>query len=161
MDWRPAFYRLQQRLALTNRELNTLAAILALMAAGVVIRHVRHGLMPYNADYYDTYFAHLDTLGNGPDSAAVSPANPPAPHTERREITSSQTPPPPLTEPLSINRATAAELEQLPRIGPRTAERIVAFREANGPFRRVEDLLQIKGIGEKTLDGLRPHVVVD
>lgn len=66
------------------------------------------------------------------------------------------------TTPLHIdlNRATMHELEQLPRVGPRTAERIIAFREAYGAFRSVDELLGVTGIGPKTLEQIRPHVHV-
>ena len=53
--------------------------------------------------------------------------------------------------PLDLNRASAAELEQLPGIGPALAARIVAHREAEGPFASPRDLLEVSGIGEKTL----------
>lgn len=63
--------------------------------------------------------------------------------------------------PLDLNRATVEELQELPGIGPVLAERIVAFREEHGPFRSLEDLLQVPGIGEATLEALRPHVAVN
>jgi competence protein ComEA len=47
-------------------------------------------------------------------------------------------------------------LEQLPSIGPKTAARIVALRRAQGPFERLEQLRQVKGIGAQTLKKLRP-----
>ncbi|EKP94946.1 ComEA family DNA-binding protein [Thermaerobacter subterraneus] len=59
---------------------------------------------------------------------------------------------------IDINRATAAELEALPGIGPALAQRIVADREVNGPFRRPQDLTRVPGIGEKTLAQLLPHI---
>ncbi len=59
---------------------------------------------------------------------------------------------------VNINRADAAELDTLPRIGPALAERIVAWREENGPFAAVEDLLSVSGIGEKVLEELRGRV---
>ncbi|MGB9757785.1 MAG: ComEA family DNA-binding protein [Candidatus Bipolaricaulaceae bacterium] len=62
--------------------------------------------------------------------------------------------------PLDLNRATAAELEKLPGIGPTLAARIVAWRETHGPFRTVEDLLAVPGIGPKTLENLRDKVTV-
>ena len=51
-------------------------------------------------------------------------------------------------------------LDSLPGVGPVTAEAIVAWREENGPFRSVEDLLDVKGIGEATLADLRDRVSV-
>jgi len=59
---------------------------------------------------------------------------------------------------LDLNAATAAELEDLPGIGPAKAQAIVAFRESVGPFRSVDDLLKVKGIGPKLLEQIRPFV---
>jgi competence protein ComEA len=61
---------------------------------------------------------------------------------------------------VAINRATAAELETLPGVGPVLAARIVAHREQNGPFIEVEDLLQVSGIGESKLAAIRDLIVV-
>lgn len=62
--------------------------------------------------------------------------------------------------PLDLNSATPAELEQLPGIGPVTAQAIVNFRTKSGLFRRVDDLLAIHGISQRKLDQLRPYVTV-
>lgn len=61
---------------------------------------------------------------------------------------------------VSINRAGASELEQLPGVGPVLAERIVAHRESNGPFDEVEDLLDVPGIGESKLASMRDLIRV-
>jgi competence protein ComEA len=62
--------------------------------------------------------------------------------------------------PLDLNQASIEELQKLPGIGPTTAKAIVRFREKSGPFRRVEDLLAIRGITKRKLEQLRPHVRV-
>jgi competence protein ComEA len=59
---------------------------------------------------------------------------------------------------LSINRASASELEGLPGVGPVLAERIVAYREEHGRFGEVEELLQVPGIGETKLASIRDLV---
>jgi competence protein ComEA len=61
---------------------------------------------------------------------------------------------------ININTADAAGLEQLPGVGPAIAARIIAWREQNGPFRSVDELSAVSGIGEKTLDGLRDQATV-
>jgi competence protein ComEA len=61
---------------------------------------------------------------------------------------------------IQLNRATAIELDDLPGIGPVIAERIVAYRTANGPFSTIEDLLAVPGIGEAKLASLRDLVIV-
>lgn len=63
-------------------------------------------------------------------------------------------------EVLDLNTASPGDLTRLPGIGEKRAEEIVAFREANGGFTKVEQLLEIKGIGDKTLEKLRPYVTV-
>lgn len=61
---------------------------------------------------------------------------------------------------VNINQATKEELETLPGIGPAKAQAILDFREENGHFKEVEDLLQVNGIGEKTLENLQEHIAV-
>lgn len=62
--------------------------------------------------------------------------------------------------PINVNTATADDLMRLPGVGPVTAQAIVSARAA-APFRKVDDLDRVRGIGPKTLDKLRPFVVVD
>src|SRR4051812_43704925 len=57
---------------------------------------------------------------------------------------------------ININAATVEQLEKLPHIGRKTAESIIQFRTENGPFRRVEHLLLIRGVSEARLAELRP-----
>ena len=66
----------------------------------------------------------------------------------------------PPAHPIDVNTATVEQLQELPGIGPGTAKAIVRFREKSGPFRRVEDLLAIRGITKKRLEKLRPYVTV-
>ncbi|WEF22427.1 ComEA family DNA-binding protein [Microbacterium maritypicum] len=68
--------------------------------------------------------------------------------------------PPPGDDRIDLNAADQAALETLPRIGPALAERIIAWREENGRFTSVDDLLAVPGIGEKLLAGLRDGVRV-
>ena len=64
-------------------------------------------------------------------------------------------------KPINIYTAAAKEPQILPKIGPRTAERIVEHREKNGPFTSVEELTAVRGIGLKTLERLRPLITVN
>lgn len=66
----------------------------------------------------------------------------------------------PLRGALNVNTASASELRRLPGIGPSLAERIVAWRQRRGKFRRLRDLRRVKGIGQKTLAKLRPYLVL-
>jgi competence ComEA-like helix-hairpin-helix protein len=59
---------------------------------------------------------------------------------------------------VDVNRATQAELERLPRVGPALAARIIAWREQHGPYRSIEDLRHVRGIGATTAALLAPAV---
>src|ERR1700722_9086993 len=67
----------------------------------------------------------------------------------------------PPAEPIDLNSATAQELQELPGVGPAMAKTIVDFRQKSGPFRRVEDLLAIKGITKQRLEKIRPYVKIN
>ena len=90
---------------------------------------------------------------------AVSGASPatfaqqPAPAQE-----SAETPRP--AAAVNINTANAEQLASLPGIGPKTAERIVEYRQKNGSFKKIEELMNVKGIGEKSFLKLKPRITV-
>jgi competence protein ComEA len=84
-----------------------------------------------------------------------------------RSGSSSELPPPILVRervppvpppPVDLNVASSAEIERLPRIGPALAQRIIAWREAHGPFRSMDDLRHVRGIGPATAALLAPSV---
>ena len=80
-----------------------------------------------------------------------------------RDVTpASQTlPPSPIARRVNLNTATAAELELLPGIGPALAQRIVADREYRGPFRSLNDLDRVSGIGPRLIERLRDKVTIE
>jgi len=75
-----------------------------------------------------------------------------------------ETPPAEVEEeegPIDLNAATAAQLQRLPSIGPKTAARILAYRQEHGSFETLEELQEVAGIGPRTVEKLRSLVVVE
>ncbi|OGL44226.1 MAG: hypothetical protein A2161_03225 [Candidatus Schekmanbacteria bacterium RBG_13_48_7] len=62
---------------------------------------------------------------------------------------------------LNINTATVSEFVLLPGIGPNKAATIIAYREENGPFEKIEDMINVKGIGRRTLQKLEAYLKLD
>jgi competence protein ComEA len=62
--------------------------------------------------------------------------------------------------PVNINTATSAQIQTLPGIGEKAAERIIEYRQKNGGFKKIEELMNVKGIGEKSFLKLKPLVTV-
>jgi competence ComEA-like helix-hairpin-helix protein len=66
----------------------------------------------------------------------------------------------PPAHPINLNTATATDLQQVPGIGPSTAQKILDTRKSYGAFKSVDDLLAIKGIGPKKLEKMRKYLTV-
>ena len=62
--------------------------------------------------------------------------------------------------PVNLNTATAVQLDALPGIGKSTAQRIVEYRQKNGGFKKIEELMNVKGVGEKSFLRLKPLITV-
>ena len=90
--------------------------------------------------------AHQDQQGKTPAPAAKS-------------ARASKAPAAP-TAPINLNTATQAQLESLPGVGPKAAQRILDYRKQNGHFKKIEDLMNVKGFGEKTFLKLKPMLTV-
>jgi len=62
--------------------------------------------------------------------------------------------------PVNLNTATAEQLATIPGVGAKTAERIIAYRQKNGGFKKVEDLMNVSGVGEKSFLKMKPLITV-
>lgn len=177
MRW---FYRLQSRVHLTLPEGATLLVLAAGLAAGFVARYaVAHAAPPPEAIYAaaDAAYARADSLaapatpeapsitealglpadtlaGEPADSAAAQVAEVAVASSARRSARGRKPPP----APTNINTASEQELQRLPRVGPAIAARIVAYRQEVGPFRRPEDIQEVRGIGPKTFEKMAPWI---
>ena len=83
-----------------------------------------------------------------------------APIAAREQRANARASAPAVAPPVNLNTATAAELESLPGIGVRTAELIIAYREKNGGFKKIEELMNVRGVGEKSFLRLKPLITV-
>ncbi len=61
---------------------------------------------------------------------------------------------------VNLNTATAEQLDTLPGVGPKVAARIVEYRQKNGPFKKIEDVMNVKGIGEKNFLKIKDRITV-
>jgi competence protein ComEA len=171
-------YPLQSRLALTGAEATALLVLTGALAAGLGVRQLQGRAATPSAALAaaDATWAALDaaagldtTAAAGLDAtsrfeARIVPADsvvvptagfadaPSAP--SRRSSANSPV-------RMNLNTADAALLQRLPRIGPALAGRIIAYRQENGSFRRVEDVVDVKGIGPKTLEQIQPYLYVE
>jgi competence protein ComEA len=64
------------------------------------------------------------------------------------------------TEPVNLNSATAAQIASLPGIGPKTADLIVQYRQKNGPFKKIEEIMNVRGVGEKSFLKIKDRLTV-
>lgn len=64
------------------------------------------------------------------------------------------------TATINLNTATATQIATLPGIGPKTAELIVQYRQKNGSFKKIEEIMNVRGIGEKTFLKLKDRIAV-
>jgi competence protein ComEA len=173
MRW---LYRLQARAGLAGPEGTAALVVLVALAGGLVAQHLWATSEPVPAEFYaaaDAAFAAAAPPAGEGEPAAPAPlalaepaaTAPPADSTAAdvadAEVAAAAAPrrtgkPPPA--PTNINTATEAELQRLPGIGPALAARVVAHREANGPFQRPEQITDVKGIGEKTFEKMSPWI---
>lgn len=182
-------YQLQSRLALTGPEATALLVLTGALALGFGARHLQGRTAPPSAALVaaDSAWAALDAAqavpggapGGTPDGApafetrilpsdsvaipasgfADAPPARSAGSSGGRSSGSRSSAGSPVR--MNLNTADAALLQRLPRIGPALAGRIIAYRQEVGPFRRVEDVVNVKGIGPKTLEQMQPWLYVE
>ncbi|MEM1118228.1 MAG: helix-hairpin-helix domain-containing protein [Bacteroidota bacterium] len=185
MRW---IYRAQTRLGLTGPEGTAALVLLVAFAGGGMAYHLQASAEPVPPDVYaasdDAFAAAAEAHAHGatstdapealalfaapgapvsaPEADASTPASPEAAvDVAEAEVQAAAAPrratkPPPA--PTNINTASEQDLQRLPRIGPALAARIVAHRNTHGPFRHPDEIVEVRGIGERTLEKLRPWI---
>jgi len=146
---------IQHRFGFTRNEVALVLLLGAGLAAGTGIRWLRGdetaaGEIPTASSYAasDSMFAALSAAADADTLREAAPGRTRAPARKPRLDSAS----------IDINAAAAADLVKLPGIGDALARRIISFRDEHGRFSRVEDLMQVSGIGKKKFQALRPFV---
>ena len=142
----------QERFGFTRNELTALIVLSTVFLAGSAIKlWMPAGIE--NPKHRSFSYAALDSqffaLSRAPRETTAT-----ARHQAPRKSTSLPAP-----RSIDVNSASAADLQMLPGIGPAIARRIIAYREEHGRFRTVDGLTDVKGIGVRTMERIRPFVI--
>ena len=154
------FSALQQRFGFTRNEIKVILFLTAVFLVGLGLRWFRanSGESPATSATFDYSKSDREFEERSRKLALLSQAK----KTDSTSRQGQQRPPKASLQPnnININTATKEQLMLLPGIGEEYADRIMIYRDDNGPFTSVDDLVHVKGIGKKTLERLRPYIMV-
>ena len=176
-------YRLQQRLSITSIEATAILVLCAALMVGFTVRQLQGQPAEPAADLFseaDAQWAERDSfVFRGGSEAAPSPEfatriipadsvviptsgfadAPPRPRTSRPRTRTRSGANNPVR--MNLNTADVELLQRLPQIGPALAGRIIAYRRDRGPFSSINQVVNVRGIGEKTLEKMAPWIYVE
>lgn len=167
--WSRLLFPLRERLTCSEKEATILVAFFLMLAGSYVIRYIRFHQPLFDDDYYaetDSLFRVLSMRADSMDAVdtvhvgygAIPGSIRTAGTDVHMWVLQDTLEKPKANFPIDINTADERTFQALPRIGPKMAERIVQLRAARGQFSSIEELLDVRGIGEKTLEQLRPLI---
>jgi competence ComEA-like helix-hairpin-helix protein len=144
------FTRLQEAIGFTRTEAQVLLFLSGTFILGLGLKYLRDPALTAPTDLPSTHrsdstFAARSAIANDPSRVPVTAA-------------AARTKTPPAAGSININTSSKEELMRLPGIGPAYAGRILAFRAEHGPFRTLEELQNVKGIGPKTFERIKPFL---
>lgn len=140
----------------TKAQMQALKFIIIVLACSVIYQYVTYYFFQDNKDN----FAEFDRLFVQKRDSILAIKNPDSSTSDVKNTEQSTARLIYRKFPVNINSASATELQNLPRIGPAMAARIILYRETNGPFQKKEDLMKVKGIGKKTFEKLKDLITL-
>ncbi len=152
---------------LTSKEQKSLLLLVVVLAAGTLVQFLLpHKIKSNQYDYtlQDSLFKALsaDTLIENPPVVQETKKNPFKKKTKKHSTkkASVKIKKALKEKSIEINSAGLKELQALPGIGPKTAQRVVDYRNEHGPFKTLESLTKVKRIGSKTLQKIQPYIFI-
>ncbi len=176
-------YRLQQRLSITSIEATAILVLCGALTVGFGVRQLQGQPTEPATDLFsevDAQWAERDSLASAEDADTATPVRfatrivpadsvviptsgyadaPPRRRTRRSRTRTRSSANNPVR--MNLNTADVELLQRLPRIGPALAGRIIAYRRDRGPFTSINQVVNVRGIGEKTLEKMAPWIYVE
>ena len=148
-------------IVLSKSERRALLLVSLILALSAFIQWIGpHQFSTRQFDYtlQDSLFKVLsaDTLPETPEISTEQHQSPAGKNKKRKKKKGDDLKP----HSIDVNRADSETLKRLPRIGPKTAKAIIDYRTEHGPFKSIEELDNVKGIGPKTIEKLRPFIFI-
>lgn len=139
------FKRINEYFAFTKNEQKVFIFLSAVFLSGIAIKVYNTYVVPSSTNKFD--YSAVDSVFRERSQMLVGTA-----HADSQNIR--------VQKKININSATKSELMTLPGIGEATAERIILYREEKGVFKHINEMKNVKGIGEKKFDKLKPYIEV-
>ncbi len=162
--------KISRKFGLTKTEFNITLALLIVLAVGLIYKNFFRPddtieYVEYDYSVQDSLFALSEKSDSNPASSELKDKNVDSKQEvldfNARNFKESKTKVFPAEKSINLNTAGIKELTQLPGIGEKTAESIIEFRKKKGMFTKLDDLLDVKGIGDSKFSNIKKYIYID